>query len=95
MRLFILELKRVLKTRMTIILLLFSLFLAFFMAYIPITFSCHEYTDADGNKVELTGLASIRYEKDLQADLAGAVTPEKVRQAVEDYQACLRKYGVG
>ena len=94
MRLFILELKRVLKTRMTIILLLFSLFLAFFMAYIPITFSCHEYTDADGNKVELTGLASIRYEKDLQADLAGAVTPEKVRQAVEDYQACLRKYGV-
>ena len=94
MRLLILELKRVLKTRATVILLLFSLFLAFLMAYIPTTFSYHEYTDADGNKVELTGLASIAYEKEQQADLAGAVTPDKVRQAVENYQACLTKYGV-
>lgn len=94
MRLLILELKRVLKTRATVILLLFSLFLAFLMAYVPTTFSYHEYTDTDGNKVELTGLASIAYEKEQQADLAGAVTPDKVRQAVENYQACLTKYGV-
>lgn len=94
MRLLLLELKRILKTRVTMILLLFSLCLTFFMAYIPTTFSYHEYMDADGNKVKLAGLASIRYEKELQADLAGDVTPDKVRQAVERYQACLTKYGV-
>lgn len=94
MRLLLLEIKRILKARVTVILLLFSLFLTFFMAYIPTTFSYYEYTDAAGSKVKLTGLASIRYEKELQADLAGDVTPDKVRQAVERYQACLTKYGV-
>ncbi len=33
------------------------------------------------------------YEQKLQADITGTVTPEKVRHAVEAYQACLRKYG--
>lgn len=94
MRLLLLEIKRILKTRTTVILLFSSLFLAFLMAYIPTTFSFHEYTDAEGNKVKLTGLASIEYEKRMQADLAGTVTPDKVRQAVERYQACLTKYGV-
>lgn len=94
MRLLKLELKRVLKTRVTFILLLFSLFLSFLMAYLPVTFSYSKYTDDAGNQVSLKGLASIRYEKALQADIAGPVTPEKVRQALENYQACLTKYGV-
>lgn len=94
MRLLKLEMKRILKTRMTVVLLIAAFLLSFVMAWLPTTFSYNSYTDADGNKVELTGLASIRYEKDLQADAAGIVTPEKVRQAVEKYQTCLKKYGV-
>ena len=81
MRLLLLEIKRILKTRTTVILLFSSLSLAFLMAYIPTTFSFHEYTDAEGNKVKLTGLASIEYEKRMQADLAGTVTPDKVRKS--------------
>lgn len=94
MRLLKLEMKRVLKSRLTYVLLGFSVFLAFVMAWLPVTFSYHSYVDADGNIVELKGLKSIAYEKELQADTAGVVTPEKVRKAVERYQECLKKYGV-
>lgn len=93
MRLLKLELKRILKTRVTMVLLSLSLFFSFLMAYLPTTFAGHSYTDAAGNTVELKGLAAIRYEKEVQADIAGTVTPEKVRDAVERYQACLTKYG--
>lgn len=95
MRLLKVELKRILKTRLTIILLSAALLLTFLMAWLPITFpsNSYTYTDAQGKKVELKGLESIAYYKQLQADITGTVTPEKVRQAVEDYQACLKKYG--
>lgn len=93
MRLLKAELKRILKTRLTLILLSAALLLSFIMAWLPITFSYNSYTDAQGREVELKGLKSIAYEKELQADITGTVTPEKVRQALENYQACLNKYG--
>ena len=88
------ELKRILKTRLTIILLCVALLLSFVMAWLPITFSYNSYTDEQGRRVELKGLKSIAYEKELQADIAGDVTTEKVRHALEEYQACLTRYGV-
>lgn len=94
MRLMKLELKRVLKTRLTLILLTFSLVLSLVMAYIPTTFSYVSYLDDDGNTIKLLGLDAVQYLKTLQSDTAGTVTPQKVRQAVEAYQTCLTKYGV-
>ena len=94
MRILKLEIKRVLKTRITLILLLVSLLFSAVLAYLPTTFTYSSYTDDAGKKVELTGLASINYEKGIQSDIAGEVTPDKVRQAVEAYQACLNEYGV-
>lgn len=94
MHLFQLEIKRILKTRMTLILLSLSLLFSFILAWLPITFSYNSYKDADGTAIVLKGLKSIAYEKKLQADITGTVTPDKVRQAVENYQACLTKYGV-
>lgn len=91
MRLLRLEIKRVLKTRVTFVLLLLSLSLSFLLAYLPTTFPSIKYTDTSGNIVELRG---IGFEKAMQADIAGTVTPEKMRNALEDYQACLKKYGV-
>lgn len=89
-----LELKRVLKTRLTLILLTFSLVLSLVMAYIPTTFSYVTYRDANGDTVKLLGLDAVQYLKTLQSDTAGEVTPQKVRKAVEAYQTCLTKYGV-
>lgn len=94
MRLLKVELKRILKTRLTLILLSLSLLLSLVMAWLPITFSYNSYIDSSGQTIELNGLKSIAYEKELQADIAGTVTPEKVRKAVEAYQACLTRYGV-
>ena len=94
MRLMKLELKRVLKTRLTLILLSLSLVLSLVMAYIPTTFSYVSYLDDNGNTIKLLGLDAVQYLKTLQSDTAGEVTPQKVRQAVEDYQTCLTKYGV-
>ncbi len=94
MRLLKLEIKRILKTRLTLILLGLCLLFSFLLAWMPITFSYNVYQDEDGTEVVLKGLESIAYEKELQADIAGTVTPEKVRLALEDYQACLTKYGV-
>lgn len=79
MRLMKLELKRVLKTRSTLILLTLSLVLSLVMAYIPTTFSYVNYLDDDGNTITLLGLDAVQYLKTLQSDTAGTVTPQKVR----------------
>mgnify|MGYP000432951420 CR=1 FL=1 len=55
MRLLALEIKRVLKTKRTWILIVASVLLAVFMAYIPITFVTVQKTDESGNYVEITG----------------------------------------
>lgn len=94
MRLLKVELKRILKTRLTVILLSAALLLSFLLAWLPVTFSLNSYIDTEGKTVTLKGLPSIAYEKQLQADIAGTVTSEKVRAALEEYQACLSRYGV-
>lgn len=94
MRVLRLELKRVLKSRLTWILLGLAMLFSIFLAYLPVSYCYSNYTDEAGNEVRLTGLKSIAYEKKQQADASGAVTPERVREAVETYQACLNEYGV-
>lgn len=94
MRILQLELKRLLKTKATWILLALALVLSILLAYLPVTYCYSNYTDEAGNEVNLTGRASILHEKERQADAAGTVTPERVREAVKAYQACLAAYGV-
>ncbi len=89
MRILQLELKRVLKARLTWILLTLALLLAALLAWLPVSHCYSNDTDETGNPVNLTGLASVAYEKERQADAAGSVTPERVRKAVETYQACV------
>lgn len=94
MKILYLELKRVLKSKLTWILLALALLISILLAWLPTTYCYSNYTDEAGNEVNLTGLASIAHEKERQADAAGIVTPERVRKAVEIYQACLASYGV-
>ena len=94
MRILRLELKRMLKARLTWILLSLVLVFSILLAYLPVTYCYSSYTDENGNEIHLTGLKSIAYEKELQADASGTVTPERVRRAVETYQACLNACGV-
>ena len=54
MRLFCLEVKRILKSRRTLILLTVALFLAVIMAYLPISFESINRPGENGTIIELT-----------------------------------------
>ncbi len=94
MRLLKLELKRVLKTRLTVILLLLALLLSAALAWIPTTFPHATYFDESGGTVTVLGMDALRYMQAVEAPHAGPVTTEKVKEALTHYQSVLRQYGV-
>lgn len=94
MRFLRLEMKRVLTTKMTWVLLAAALLFSVLMAYIPVTFEAVSYTDEQGRKIELEGRDAVIYLKNLRKNVEGEVTPEKVKTALAAYQKCLEKYGV-
>ena len=83
MRLFRLELKRILKSRRTLILLAIALLLSVAMAYLPISFEGINRPNEDGTVTELDGLAAIKYKQDLYKTSAGEVTPDRIKSALE------------
>lgn len=93
MRLFGLELKRILKSRRTLILLAIAMVLSAVMAFLPIAFEGINRPNEDGTVTELDGLAAIEYKRNLYAASCGEVTPEKIKAALETYQSCVREYG--
>lgn len=93
MRLFCLEVKRVLKSRRTLILLTIAFVLSIATAYLPIAFESINRPNSDGTKTELDGMAAIEYKRDLYATTNGEVTPEKVSNALQTYQNLVNKYG--
>ena len=93
MRLFRLEIKRILKSRRTLILLAIALLLSVAMAYLPISFEGINRPNEDGTVTELDGLAAIKYKQDLYKTSAGEVTPDRIKSALETYQSCVREYG--
>ena len=93
MWLFRLELKRILKSRRTLILLAIALLLSVAMAYLPISFEGINRPNEDGTVTELNGLAAIKYKQDLYKTSAGEVTPDRIKSALETYQSCVREYG--
>ena len=94
MRILGLELRRILKTKITIILLIAALGLTFVMAYLPITYVHYSYVNAEGNVVEVSGLEAIAYDKSVQKDIAGEIEVMDFQNAVRHYQECLSSYGV-
>lgn len=82
MRLFLLEIKRVLRTRMTWLLLSASLALTAFMAYIPVTYE-GAVIEEDGKETVLEGLRAVRHYRQYNDTIYGEVTAKKLREAVE------------
>ena len=94
MRIFRLELIRVLKTRLTVILLLASLILSVLMAYLPTTFVEYGSYDAESKWVEYHGMEAIHQIKMLREAVSGQVMPKTLRETVEIYQKTLWEYDV-
>lgn len=94
MRIYRLEMKRVLKSGPTILLLLIALVISVVMAWLPVLFEDIDQYDESGNKVaELNGLDAIAYKKSLRSVHNGAVTPEKLKEALSIYQSSVLPYG--
>lgn len=94
MRIYCLEVKRVLKSRRSIILLLIALVMSAVMAWLSVMFEDINQIDENGNKVaELNGLDAIAYKKSLRSVNNGEVTPEKLKEALNIYQSAVSPYG--
>ncbi len=93
MRLLGLELKRILKSRRTQILLAIALLLSVAMAYLPVSFEGINRPNEDGTITQLGGLAAIEYKRSLYESSCGEVTPDQIKTALETYQSCAREYG--
>lgn len=94
MRILGLEIRRVLKTKTTIILLFAAIGLTFAMAYLPVTYADTSYVDSEGNVVKVNGEEAIEYEKQIQKDIAGEIDANDIQMAVRQYQECLTSQGV-
>lgn len=93
MRIYRLEMKRVLKSRRAVILLLIALVMAAVMAYLPVTFESINYQDTNGKVIMLDGMEAIKYKKSIRSVNNGEVTPEKLKAALKIYQSTVSQYG--
>ena len=76
MRLFRLELKRIMKSRRTLALLAVALFMSVVMAYLPVSFESINRPGENGEVIELDGLPAIRFKRDYYEKTAGDITPQ-------------------
>lgn len=93
MRLFRLEVKRIIKSRCTLVLLAVSLFMSVVMAYLPVSFESINRPGENGKVIELDGLSAIRFKRDYYEKAAGDMTPEKLAEALRTYQSYVKEYG--
>lgn len=93
MRLLRLEMKRIIKSKRTLILLAAALVLSVVMVWIPVIFVNANQPNADGSITELSGLQAIRFLRKYNLDFDGDVTQEKVAEALRTYQDFVNQYG--
>ena len=92
MRLYYLEMKRLIRTKSVWILMIAMVVLAAVMAYVPVTFIRAYKTDA-GNVQAVTGVQAVKISKETRKDMEGEVTEEKIRQAILVLNEMYQEYG--
>lgn len=93
MRLFRLEVKGIMKSRRTLVLLAVALFMSVVMAYLPISFESINRPGENGGVIELDGLPAIQFKRDYYEKTAGNITPQKLAEALRTYQSYVKEYG--
>lgn len=92
MRLYYLEMKRLIRTKSVWILMIAMVVLAAVMAYVPVTFIRAYKIDA-GNVQAVTGVQAVKISKETRKDMEGEVTEEKIRQAIRVLNEMYQEYG--
>ncbi len=93
MRMLKVELKRIMKSRLTIILMIVGICLSALLAVAPVFFVSANVYDSNGNVQELNGISAIRYWRNIKESSDGDVTPEKLKEALTTYQELVNQYG--
>ena len=93
MRLYVLELKRLLKTRSVGILIIAALILSAVLSYLPVTYIQAYKTDELGNIQTVSGTEAIKVKKADKKALHGEMTEAKIRETITDIKAVLKEYG--
>lgn len=86
------ELKRIIRTRSTLLFLTAAVALSVFMAYIPVTYVRFTYEE-NGQEMTIKGRDALTLRKALQTPHAGEITPEKMAEGLKSYQKNLEIYG--
>lgn len=86
------EMKRILRSRSSILFLAAAFLLSVFMAWVPVTFERYTYEE-NGEKITIEGREALAIKKQIQSLAAGEVTPEKMALGLEAYHKNLRLYG--
>ena len=91
MRLLGLEIKRVMKTKITIFALSLAILFSFVLAYIPTTFVYSIEGFQDGEPEYVTGIDAIKLKQQIEKEIQGEVTQKKIVNAVSTYQTALKE----
>ena len=86
------EMKRILRSRSTLLFLAAAIGLSVFMAWVPVTFERYTYEE-NGQEIVIEGREALALKKQLQAPAAGEVTPEQMLTGLRAYQKNLSLYG--
>ena len=93
MRMLLLEMKRVVNSRTTWILLAVAIALSIIISYQVISDAQYNYADKSGQLVKVTGMEAIRASKRHMQSEEGPVTEEKLRNSLKTCQDIYKKYG--
>lgn len=93
MHILFLELRRVLKTRITWLSVGIAILFSVFMSFRVVSFAQHTDVDQNGNTVKITGTEAIRANREMMKPYEGPITSEKLQQALKSFQEVYRQYG--
>ena len=86
------EMKRILRSRSTLLFLAAALGLSVFMAWVPVTYERYTYEE-NGQKITVEGRKALALNKKMESPSKGEVTPEKLVEGLSYYHKNLAVYG--
>ena len=93
MYILLLELKRVVKSRMTWILLVIGTALSVIISLSVVSYAEYSYPDESGNQITISGLGAIRSNKKALQPYEGEITEPKLKGVLITAQNFYKKYG--
>ncbi|WP_294474324.1 ABC transporter permease subunit [uncultured Ruminococcus sp.] len=94
MRLYVQELKRILKSTRARVVIILAIFLPMLMAVLASEFNDADYLDSNGDKVYLHGTAALSMIKESSSAGNGEATVEQLKNALRTYQSLYEETGI-